>query len=113
MKIPFFNYPHVFTSQENEFSRILKDVGSRGAFIMQQDLQNFEQRVADYCGSKYAVGVDNATDGLQLGLMAGGVEVGDEIIICSHTMIATASAIHFAGAIPVPCLLYTSPSPRD
>jgi len=102
MKVPFFNYPHLFTAQENEFSRILKDVGSRGAFIMQQDLQNFEQRVADYCGSKYAVGVDNATDGLQLGLMAGGVEAGAEVIICSHTMIATASAIHFAGAIPIP-----------
>ncbi|MCS5647303.1 MAG: DegT/DnrJ/EryC1/StrS family aminotransferase, partial [Candidatus Marinimicrobia bacterium] len=102
MKVPFFDYPHVFTAQENEFLRILKDVGSRGAFIMQQDLQNFEQRIADYCGSKYAVGVDNATDGMQLGLMAGGVEAGAEIIICSHTMIATASAIHFAGAIPVP-----------
>ena len=102
MKIPFFNYPHVFTAKENEFLRVLKDVGSRGAFIMQQDLQNFEQRLASYCGVKYAVGVANATDGLQLGLMAGGIEAGDEIIICSHTMIATASAIHFAGAIPVP-----------
>jgi len=102
MKVPFFNYPHVFTAQENEFLRVLKDVGSRGAFIMQQDLQNFEQRIADYCGVKYAVGVANATDGLQLGLMAGGVETGAEVIICSHTMIATASAIHFAGAIPVP-----------
>ena len=52
MKIPFFNYPHVFTAQENEFLRVLKDVGSRGAFIMQQDLQNFEQRIAAYCGVK-------------------------------------------------------------
>jgi len=102
MKVPFFHYPHVFTTKGNEFLRILKDVGSRGAFIMQEDLQKFEQRIADYCGVKYAVGVANATDGLQLGLMAGGVESGDEVIICSHTMIATASAIHFAGAIPVP-----------
>jgi len=86
MKVPFFNYPHVFTAQENEFLRVLKDVGSRGAFIMQQDLQNFEQRIATYCGVKYAVGVANATDGLQLGLMAGGIDAGDEIIICSHTM---------------------------
>ena len=102
MQVPFFNYPHVFITQENEFLNTLKDVGSRGAFIMQQDLQNFEQRIADYCGVKYAVGVANATDGLQLGLMAGGVEAGAEVIICSHTMIATASAIHFAGAVPVP-----------
>ena len=102
LKIPFFNYPHLFTARENEFLRVLKDVGSRGAFIMQQDLQDFEQRIATYSGVKYAVGVANATDGLQLGLMASGVEVGAEVIICSHTMIATASAIHFAGAVPVP-----------
>ena len=101
MKIPFFIYPHVFTAQENEFLRVLKDVGSRGAFIMQQDLQKFEQRIAEYCGVKYAVGLANATDGLQLGLMAGGIEAGAEVIICSHTMIATASAVHFSGAIPV------------
>ena len=97
MKVPVFNYPHVFTSQESAFLDVFKNVSSRGAFIMQQDLQNFEHRIAEYCGVKYAVGVANATDGLQLGLMAGGVESGDEVIICSHTMIATASAIHFAG----------------
>ena len=34
--------------------------------------------------------------------MAGGIKTGDEVIICSHTMVATASAIHFAGGIPVP-----------
>ena len=102
IKVPFFNYPHLFNVQENEFLRVLKDVGSRGAFIMQQDLQKFEQRIADYCGVKYAVGVANATDGLQLGLMACGIEAGAEVIICTHTMIATASAIHFAGAVPVP-----------
>jgi dTDP-4-amino-4,6-dideoxygalactose transaminase len=34
--------------------------------------------------------------------MAGGVGPDDEMIFCSHTMVATASAIHFAGAIPVP-----------
>ena len=102
MNVPFFNYSYVFKSKEKRFIESLINVGRRGAFIMQQDLKDFEQRIADYCGVKYAVGVANATDGLQLGLMAGGVEAGAEVIICSHTMIATASAIHFAGAIPVP-----------
>ncbi len=102
MKVPFFNYPHIFKSREQEFISTLKDVGRRGAFIMQQDLLRFEESIAEYCDSKYAVGVANATDGLQIGLMAGGIKTGDEIIFCSHTMVATASAIHFAGAIPVP-----------
>lgn len=78
------------------------DVGRRGAFILQKDLADFEIELAKYTGSKYALGVANATDGLQMGFVAGGIQHGDEIIFCSHTMVATASAIHFAGAIPVP-----------
>lgn len=101
-QVPFFNYPHVFTSNESEFVEIFCDVGRRGAFIMQSDLARFEERLAEYSSSTYAVGVANATDGLQLALMAGGIESGDEVIFCSHTMVATASAIHFAGGVPVP-----------
>ena len=100
--VPFFNYPHVFTSNEEEFLGIIRDVGRRGAFIMQKDLLEFEKNLATYTGAKYAVGVANATDAIQLGLMAGGIEPGDEVIFCSHTMVATASGIHFAGGVPVP-----------
>jgi dTDP-4-amino-4,6-dideoxygalactose transaminase len=101
-EVPFFNYPHVFISQEDAFLSIIKDTGHRGAFIMQKDLADFERNLAAYTGAKYAVGVGNATDALQIPLMAGGMGPGDEVIFCSHTMVATAAAIHFAGATPVP-----------
>lgn len=101
-KVPFFNYPDVYLSMRDEFVSVLDDVGGRGAFIMQSDLQEFESRLADYCGAKHAVGVANATDGIQIALMAGEVEPGDEVLFCSHTMVATASAIHFAGGKPIP-----------
>ncbi|MBW2078946.1 MAG: DegT/DnrJ/EryC1/StrS family aminotransferase [Deltaproteobacteria bacterium] len=100
--VPFFDYPHVFTSQEEGIMSIVRDVGRRGAFILQNDLSDFETILAEYTGAKYAVGVANATDAIQLGLMAGGIKPGDEVIFCSHTMVATASAIHFAGGTPVP-----------
>jgi dTDP-4-amino-4,6-dideoxygalactose transaminase len=100
--VPFFNYPHVYESQKQKFDEIFSRVSSNGAFIMQRELEEFERDLAAYCGAKYAVGVANATDGLQMLLMASGIHEGDEIIFCSHTMVATASAIHFAGAIPVP-----------
>lgn len=100
--VPFFNYPHVFISQQEGMISVIKDVGRRGAFIMQKDLVEFEKNLAAYTGAKYAVGVANATDAIQMGLMAGGLRTGDEVIFCSHTMVATASAIHFAGGIPVP-----------
>ncbi len=100
--VPFFNYPYVYQNDENELLNVIKDVGNRGAFIMQKDLEEFEKNLALYSGASHAVGVANATDGLQIGLMAGGIEQGDEVIFSSHTMVATASAIYFAGGVPVP-----------
>ena len=101
-QVPFFNYPHVFISQEDSFKSVILDIGRRGVFIMQKELEDFEEKLAAYTGAKYAVGVANATDGLQMGLMAGDIGGSDEVIFCSHTMVATASAIHFAGAFPIP-----------
>ena len=100
--IPFFDYRQIFLSEEEELVAIFRDTGRRGAFILQEDLARFEQRLAAYVGVRYALGVGNATDGLLIALRAAGIGPGDEVIFCSHTMVATASAIHFAGAIPVP-----------
>lgn len=100
--VPYFNYPHVFESRETDFIETLKSVGRRGAFIMQKDLADFEKALAEYTGARFAVGVANATDGLQMAFMAGGLKAGEEVIFCSHTMVATAAAIHFAGGVPVP-----------
>lgn len=100
--VPYFNYPHVFASQEEKFIQTLRSVGRRGAFIMQKELADFERNLATYTGAKYAVGVANATDGLQMGFQAGELKPGEEVIICSHTMVATAAAVHYAGGVPVP-----------
>jgi len=102
IKIPYFNYPHVFTSHAERVLSIVEDVGRRGAFIMQKDLIDFEKNLTSLTGANFAIGVANATDGLHMALMAAGIGDGDEVIFCSHTMVATASSIHFTGATPVP-----------
>jgi dTDP-4-amino-4,6-dideoxygalactose transaminase len=100
--IPFFNYPFLFKSREEDFVRIFKEVGQRGAFILQKDLVEFETNLAKYAGTRYGIGLANGTDAIWLALMAAGVKSGDEIIFASHTYIATAAAIHYVGATPVP-----------
>ena len=102
MNIPFFNYQSLFKQHEKIFIEIFSDIGRRGAYIMQKDLSDFEANIEKYTGIKHAIGVANATDAMQLLLKAGGIGVGDEVIFCSHTMIATASAIAFTGATPIP-----------
>lgn len=100
--VPFFNYQRVYLDERQDLINILDDVGGRGAFIMQKDLNEFEKKLANYTGANHAVGVANATDGLELAWMALGLRPGDEVICCSHTMLATAASIKTAGGIPVP-----------
>jgi len=100
--VPFFNYPRLFADDKTEFLRIIEDVGARGAFIFQQDLKDFESALAAYTGTKHAMGVANATDGLELAWLAIGLRPGDEVICSAHTMLATAAAIVTAGGKPVP-----------
>jgi len=101
--VPFFSYPHVFASRKDDILAVVRDVGLRGAFILQRDLVMFEENLARFLGARYALGVGNATDGLILALRAAGIGHHDEeVILSSHTMIATAAAVHFAGATPIP-----------
>ncbi len=99
--VPFFNYPAVFKTDEEQITAIFKDVASRGAYILQKDLTQFEENLAKFCNMKYAIGVANGTDAIIIALHAAGIGKGDEVLFCTHTYVATAASIHFVGAIPV------------
>lgn len=100
--VPFFDYQYFGREHGAAVSKIIDGVVSRGAFIMQGDLVEFEEKLASFLGMKFAVGVGNCTDGLAMALDAAGVGAGDEVIFPSHTFVATAGAIHEVGAAPVP-----------
>lgn len=101
MKIDFqkLNYMHAEIREELDLA--IKKVLDEECFIGGEILKRFEENFAKYCGTKYCVGVGNGLDGLVLSLMALGVEAGDEVIVPSHTFIATTLAISSIGAIPV------------
>jgi len=99
--IPFFNYPALFKSQEKGLMDTLHDVMSRGAYILQKDLIEFESNLKKFLKVKHAFGVADGTNALILALRAAGIGAENEVILCSHTYIATAAAVHFSGAIPV------------
>ena len=99
--IPFFNYPAIYTRFEKEFDAAFKDVCSRGAFILQKDLAEFEEALSNFLKVKHVLGVADGTNAMFIGLKALDIEPDDEIIISSHTYVATAAAIHLVGAIPV------------
>jgi dTDP-4-amino-4,6-dideoxygalactose transaminase len=99
--IPFFNYPALFKRDEENLLSVIRDVLRRGAYILQKDLAEFEANLRDYLGVKYAFGVADGTNALIIGLRAAGIGPGDEVIVPSHTYIASAASIHLVGATPV------------
>ncbi len=101
-KVPFFDYPKLWLDERQDLLEIIDNVSSSGGFIMQKELSEFENQLSEFVGSDYAVGVGNATDGMEIFLQAIGIEQGDEVIISSHTMLATASAIVANGGKPIP-----------
>jgi dTDP-4-amino-4,6-dideoxygalactose transaminase len=101
MKIPFFRYPHVFAQYRKEALAAFLKAADRGAFILQDEVREFEEAVAALTGARHVIGVANGTDGLMLALRAAGIGPGDEVILASHTYVATAAAVHFNGATPV------------
>ncbi len=101
MHVPFFRYPHVVEEHREPLEKALLTAARSGAYILQADLRAFEEELAAYCGAQFAVGVGNATDGLELNLRVAGVGPGDVVLLPSHTFVATASAVVAVGAKPV------------
>lgn len=71
-------------------------ISSSGEYV-----NSFEEEFAKYCGVKYGVAVCNGTVALHLALVALGIKEGDEVIIPSFTMSASAFSVCYTGAKPV------------
>lgn len=61
----------------------------------------FEQKVADYVGAKYAVAVSNGTAALHIACLAAGISAGDEVITTPITFAASSNCVLYCGGIPV------------
>jgi dTDP-4-amino-4,6-dideoxygalactose transaminase len=101
MKIPFQDLPLQIERLRSELDPAIDRVLRHGQFILGPEVGAFEEAWANFCGTKYAIGVGSGTDALQLILRALGIGVGDEVITVANTFIATAEAISYAGAKPV------------
>ena len=89
---PYFN--------KNE-EKALSDVIKSGWVMQGPMVSEFEEKFAQYVGTKYAVAVSSGTAALHLSLLALGIGEGDEVIIPSFSFIATANAVAHCGASPV------------
>ena len=99
--IPAVDLKVQYEAIQQEIDAAIRQVFENSAFILGSAVQDLENRVAAYCGSKHGVGVASGTDALRLALTALGIGPGDEVITTSFSFIATASTISHCGAVPV------------
>ena len=99
--IPFFPYSKLYELDKKNFDNIFQDVCGRGAYILQRDLDEFENELKEFLSVKHVFGVANGTDALILGLKAMDLQEEDEVIMPSHTYIASPASVHLCGGKPV------------
>src|SRR5207253_11476686 len=80
--------------------RVTQAVMEKSWFILGENVTAFEREFADYCCTKYAVGVSNGTDAIHLACAALGIEPGDEVLTSPHTATFTALGVSMTGATP-------------
>src|SRR5262249_24689392 len=100
-RVPFVNPARAYERIKSEIDAAYFDVISRGQLVDRVELQQFEDNLAAFVGTKYAVGLSSGYDALHLSLRAAGLQPGDEVIVPAHTFVASCSAIVNAGARPV------------
>ena len=71
--VPFLDLVTPHRELEEELVAAFREALRSAAFIGGAQVESFEREFADYCGTKYCVGVANGTDAVRFALMAAGV----------------------------------------
>ena len=103
--IPFLDLKDVNRQYRDDLIEVCKRVIDSGWYIGGTELDKFEKNFAEYCGTRFAIGVANGLDALILTLRAwkelGEIKDGDEVIVPSNTYIASILAITANNLSPI------------
>lgn len=99
--VPFIDLEPSNAAVESDLLPDLRALVRSGAFTNGPHVAAFEEAFAAYCQAPHCVGVASGLDALRLGLLASGLEPGDEVIVPANTFAATLEAVTQAGGRPV------------
>ena len=99
--ISFLDLKNINELYRDNFLTALNRVLDSGWYILGEEVKRFETAFADYCGTKYCIGVGNGLDALTMILIAYDFKPGSEVIVPANTYIASILAITRAGLTPI------------
>ena len=101
MRIPGFDLKRQYQNIKQEIDKAVENVLVSGQFILGENVRFLEDEIANYCGTRYAIGVASGTDALLLSLRALDIKPQDEVITTPFTFFATTEVVSMIGARPV------------
>ncbi|UCC71819.1 MAG: DegT/DnrJ/EryC1/StrS family aminotransferase [Gemmatimonadota bacterium] len=101
MKVPLLDLKPQYAAIKDEIREAIDRVCDSQYFILGPEVADFERAVAEFCGTRCAVGMSSGTDALLAALMAIGVGPNDEVMTSSYSFFASAAVIVRLGARPV------------
>ena len=101
MKVPLLDLKKQYEKIKDEVMSAAEEIFDSQQFIFGPKLKELEERIAEYSGCKYAIGVSSGTDALLISLMTAGVEKNDLVITTPYTFFATVGSIVRLGAEPL------------
>lgn len=99
--VPFLDLRAAYLAVKAELDAAVLSVMDSGWYIGGAPLTEFESGFASYVGAQHCVGCGNGLDAIELVLRAWGIGQGDEVIVPTHTFVATWLGVSRAGATPV------------
>lgn len=101
LNVGFYGHVRQYHNIKAEIDAKIHEVLESGQYVLGPMLKKFEGELAEFHGTKHAIGVGNGTDALWLTFLALGIGPGDECITTTNTFFATAEAIWIAGGTAV------------
>jgi len=101
VKVPLLDLRAQYATLKGEVLAVTQEVYESQQFILGPKVKEFEDKVAEYCGCSYAVGVSSGTDALLISLMTAGIGSGDLVVTTPFTFFATVGSITRVGAAPL------------